>query len=553
MTARRDDLCQHLDVSLRHPTLGRVLDHLGTTVLDRVAGEVSRAREVGGVVIHDPLDEAPLPPGALVLGIGVQGSTAVAELVELIGAGGACGLVVREPVPADELVRDAVARTGVVLLGLVRGAAWTQLASLLHGLLADRLDGTGAPDTIGGLPAGDLFAVANAVSALLDAPVTIEDRSSRVLAFSGRQDEADSPRAETILGRQVPERYARVLEERGVFHDLYRRDRPIFVDLSDIGLVPRAAVAVRAGDEILGSIWAAVHQPLAPTREQAFREVANVVALHMMRLRAGADVERRLRADLVATVLEGGTAAPAAMDRLGLFRQPVVVLALALPDMGHGAATSSARAEAARENAADAFAVHLSAMHPRSAVALLGDVAYGIVPVVGDPATGDARAARAAGDFFERTGGRFPGVIGVGRVASDLETLARSRTDADRVVRVLDARPSGRRVARLADVRTDVLMLEMARLVETDGYLSSGAVTRLRAYDAAHHTELVPSLRAWLDRLGDAISAARALHVHVNTFRYRLRRISEVGEVDLDDPDTRFALLLELRLLGDEN
>ena len=71
-----------------------------------------------------------------------------------------------------------------------------------------------------GCPSGDLFAVANAVASLLDAPITIEDRNSRVLAFSGRQDEADPSRVETILGRQVPERYSRILNERGVFREL---------------------------------------------------------------------------------------------------------------------------------------------------------------------------------------------------------------------------------------------------------------------------------------------------------------------------------------------
>ncbi|PZS31035.1 MAG: PucR family transcriptional regulator [Pseudonocardiales bacterium] len=537
-------------MSLRSPTLGRVLEHLGTTVLDLCAGDVAGACDVGGVVIHDPLDEMHLPPGALVLGVGVHGADAVAELIEQLGAAGACALVLREPVPEDEAVHDAAARTGVVLLGLVRGAAWTQLASLLHALLADdQLGDADAPDTIAGLPAGDLFAVANAVSALLDAPVTIEDRSSRVLAFSGRQDEADSSRAETILGRQVPERYARVLEDRGAFHDLYRGDRPIFIDLSDLDLMPRAAVAVRAGDEILGSIWAAVHQPLAPAREQAFRDAANIVALHMLRLRAGADVQRRLRADLVATALEGGSSAPAALDRLGLSRRPTVVLALALSDVVGDATLSAAAFETTRDNAADALSVHLSAVHANSAVALLGAVAYGIVPVVGDPGTGEARAARAASDFLERTGDRVHGVIGIGRVATSVEALSVSRADADRVLRVLLSGHCERVVARLADVHTEVLLLELAALAQNDGHATSEAVGRLLAYDIAHQTDLVASLQTWLDRLGDAGAAAAARHVHVNTFRYRLRRIAEIAEIDLGDPDTRFALMLELRLL----
>src|SRR6185437_2288094 len=89
----------------------------------------------------------------------------------------------------------------------------------------------------------------------------------------------------------------------------------------------RQAIAVRAGDEILGSIWAAVAEPLPPAREQAFIEAAKLVALHLLRVRAGADVERRLRAELVSILLEGGPGAADAASRLGLAGRACVVAA----------------------------------------------------------------------------------------------------------------------------------------------------------------------------------------------------------------------------------
>ncbi len=119
------------------------------------------------------------------------------------------------PVPLTPEVREAVETSGVALLGLSRGAPWAHLAAMLRSLLAEDDVGTADEHSLGGLPSGDLFAVANAIAALLDAPITIEDRSSRVLAFSGRQDEADPSRVETILGRQVPERYCAVPERAG--------------------------------------------------------------------------------------------------------------------------------------------------------------------------------------------------------------------------------------------------------------------------------------------------------------------------------------------------
>lgn len=555
------------------PSLRRVLDDLGATLLEFVRGDASAAGEVGGVAIHDPVDEPVLPRRALVLGVGMHEPAEIAALLPVLAKREAAALVLRSPVPVTDEVAAAVEASGVPLLGLTRGASWTQLAALLRSLLAEGDVGDDGPETLGGIPSGDLFSVANAVAALIDAPVTIEDRSSRVLAFSGRQDEADRSRVETILGRQVPERYARLLAERGVFRDLYRSEQPVYVEpdksLPDFAL-PRAAVAVRAGDEVLGSIWAAVREPLSAGRARAMCDAARLVALHLLRIRAGADVSRRLRADLVSIALEGGSGAFEAVRRLGLADQPVVVIALAVAD------------PAERARLADGLAMHLSAFHPRCASALIGDVAYGLIPVPGtaasggapgapgapgaadgaaadgadgaaDGADGELRAARIAAGFLDRIGDRSRPVIAIGQVASDAARLPEARSRADRVLRVLrTAADDGNRcrlprVARLADVHSEVLLTELRDLAAAHGDRPTGPVARLQAYDAGHGTNLVQTLRAWLDAFGDVAAASAAMFVHPNTFRYRLRRVTEVSGIDLSDPEQRFAAMLQLR------
>lgn len=542
-----------------HPraSLRRLLDDLGSTLLDLVLGDPDRADDIGGVVIHDPLDEPVPPRQALVLGVAVHTPEQLVELLDALGGHGAAGLVVRSPVAADARVAEAVARSGVALLGLTRGATWAQLAAMVRSLIAEGDIGASGQETLGGVPSGDLFALANAIAALLDAPVTIEDRSSRVLAFSGRQDEADPHRVETILGRQVPERFTRVLEERGVFQDLYRDDRAVYVEpLAGAGVadggagMPRVALAVRAGDEILGSIWAAVRGPLSAERAQALQDAAKLVALHLLRQRAGADVERRLRADLVGTALEGGPGGAEAVARLGLADQPGVVLALALAHGPgeDGSAARHARYAGERQRIADAFAVHLGAAHPRSAAALVGDVVYGIVPAGADQGGAEERAARVAAEFLARVGDRQRLLAGVGPVARDVASLPHSRACADRALRVLRAGSAPGPVARLGDVLVDSLLLELADLIAERGDPPSGPVARLAAYDRAHRTCLVETLAAWLDAFGDVVAASAAVHVHPNTFRYRLRRLAEVGGLDLTDPDARFAAMLQLRL-----
>lgn len=538
-------------------SLGRILEDLGTTLLEVVCGEPGQVDHVAAVVIHDPHDE-PVPQGrSLVLGVGLREPAAIAGLLDELGRHDAAGLVVRAPVEVTDELAAAVARSGVALLALTRGASWAQLAALLRSLIAEGDVGEIGQETLGGMPSGDLFALANAISTLLDAPITIEDRSSRVLAFSGRQDEADPSRVETILGRQVPERFTRILEERGVFHDLYRSDQPI--DVAPMpspteGLhLPRVALAIRAGDEVLGSIWAAVHEPLSPERRQALCDAAKLVALHMLRQRAGADVERRLRADLVATALEAGPGAPEALARLGLADQSCVVLALSqvVAPEDEGQTATHARLVGERQRIADAFSMHLNAVHPRSAATLIGDVVYAIIAVRRDQADAEERAVRVATDFLDRIGSSRRLLVGVGSVAVENAALGRSRTGADRALRVLRLGRTATPVARISDVHVDALLLELADLANARGDNPTGPVARLMAYDAKRRSCLVETLEAWLDAFGDVIAASSAVYVHPNTFRYRLRRLAEVANLDLADPNARFAAMLELRLLWD--
>ncbi|MEV8636915.1 helix-turn-helix domain-containing protein [Streptosporangium sp. NPDC051023] len=524
-------------------SMQRILDDLGSTVLDVAASPGELDVEVTGVHIYDPLDELLLPEGGILLAVGVDRAEQICALLD--AAGPAAGVIVKQPVPVDELVRAKVLETGVAVLGLTRAASWAQVAALLRSLLAE-----GDFTEPGQAPPDDLFSLANAVCALLDAPVTIEDRSSRVLAYSGRQDEADPGRVETVLGRQVPVRYRRMLEERGFFRQLYQSHEPIYLEM-DGDSIHRAAVAVRSGDEILGSIWAAVREPLSDQRQRALADAAKIVALQLLRQRAGADTQRRLRADLLSTVLAGGRDAAEAAGRLGVASERLCVLAAQLSGRSGGSVGDAARRESDRQRFCDALALHVGAIHPKAAAALVGSVAYAVLPLhAGNSGEEEARAVRVAESFLARVGPRHAANIGVGRLAGNLSEVARSRSDADRALRVLRARDVSGAVVGYTGVHFEALLLQLSDLAEAEEQAPTGPYERLLAYDAEHGSELVPTLRAYLDAFGDVNAAAARVHVHANTFRYRLKRLTEIGGLDLGDPDARLTVMLQMRIFG---
>jgi len=57
----------------------------------------------------------------------------------------------------------------------------------------------------------------------------------------------------------------------------------------------------------------------------------------------------------------------------------------------------------------------------------------------------------------------------------------------------------------------------------------------------------IRTLAAYLDEQGSIIRTAQKLHLHRNAVANRLRGITELLEMDLDDPDQRLALQLACR------
>ena len=70
----------------------------------------------------------------------------------------------------------------------------------------------------------------------------------------------------------------------------------------------------------------------------------------------------------------------------------------------------------------------------------------------------------------------------------------------------------------------------------------------LHDYDAEHHSDLVHTLETFLECSGAWNRCAGRLHVHVNTLRYRIRRIEELTGRDLGTLENRVDFFLALRI-----
>lgn len=523
-------------------TLEGVLEHL-VGVLDVICAPKGLDAPVRNATIHDVSEPDRVEQHDLVLAVGLRPrQAALADLLRVAGEAGATAVVVKaaEAVPGDLIEASRVA--GTALLSVPPEMTWAQLHSLLRTVIAS--SGVN-PDAAEGAPIGDLFALANAVAAMVGGPVTIEDTRSRILAYSNTEAEIDEPRRQAILGRRVPDEWVQLLTSTGAFKKLWSTGEVVRIDdlAGDGSLKPRLAIAVRAGDELLGSIWVAEGDaPFGEQAEEALMDAAGMAALHIVRSRAGEDLERRVRGEQLRAILEGRGPLEVLASRLGT--DPDGRFAVVAYELRSGV---DATVVAQRERALDFVAMYCEAFRRKAASVAIGQTIYTLVPL--DDASTDG-LFRLARELIDRAKESLKVDLraGVGSVVDGLRDVTRSRADADQVLRVLDRTSSPSRLAGIDDVRSEAMLLELGDLVKDRPHLLIGEIDRVIAHDEKHGSDYVQTLLAYFDAFGDVPIAAKKLDVHPNTLRYRLRRIGEFAGIDLTDPQQRLAAELQLRL-----
>ncbi|NIH83124.1 PucR family transcriptional regulator [Amycolatopsis granulosa] len=515
-------------------SLRQILIALGDPLVEVEVAPDGLEGEISDVVVLEPDDTPELRPGDLALVIGARGRAAV-PLIRAAGRRGAAAVAVKvEADSALPLLRNAATDAGVALLAVAADVRWEQLAALVRGVLETA---RGAADEDAGETLGDLFSLAQTIAALTGGIVSIEDTASRVLAYSRSDDEVDELRRLSILGRQGPAPYLKMLHEWGVYQRLRATEEVVRIEeRPDLGIRTRLAIGVHAGARPLGTIWVQEGAaPLAARAEQAMVGAARVAALHLVQRRSAAGT--RFRENLLAGMLEGRSDPVSVARQIGADpAKPAAVVAFAPRE---AEPVDRTELELRRSALAAVISVHAAAYRRSALVTQLGDRTYAFLPDLPPGVEGvllDLTREMAAG-------AQTPVRAAVGRVVSTVDEVGVSRQEADRV---LDAMSRGLdlEVATLADVRSQVLVSETLAVLAEQPRLRDPRLSALRA----EHGELATSLLAYLDAFGDVRSAAAKLHIHPNTVRYRVRRAAEVAGLDLADPLVRLFASLQLRL-----
>ena len=316
---------------------------------------------------------------------------------------------------------------------------------------------------------------------------------------------------------------------------------------------PVDVVPVRAGADVLGLLAVDLDQREGDVegRVRALEHGSTVLALELSKERAAAEVERRLRGDLVEEVLAGGLESEEAeriarqAERLGhrLPQRAWVVVLEADDDK-----TEAALAARGQQDRLDGALSGLVRSRLPGALTLVRSASA--VFLVPDELASDLLAVEKLGAQVLAAAAQVmkPGSasVGIGNLANGVGELARSHVEARQALR-LTRRAGGRaRVASYRSLGAFRLLLEVQSPDALRRFVNE-LLGSLLQYAQSRDTPLLETLEAlsaarWIRR-----AAARQLGIHINSMTYRVERIQALTGLQLDDPETRVAISIALR------
>jgi len=313
-----------------------------------------------------------------------------------------------------------------------------------------------------------------------------------------------------------------------------------------------AAAPAAIQGEVLAWVVARLSAPPGNVERAAIEYCALVTALELLRDRTELEVETRLRGGFLEDLFREDhipelITKQALVFGFDIHRPSRVLVVEGSPPVAAGQ-TADRPDVVDAETLYAAVTVTLRRWESEALVAIRGNAVVGVVH--DDEPAADGPDHEALEDrLLNALRTRLPGLpvsIGVGTPCNDLADYRRSYVAARRGLDLL--RLLGRR-DRVFSFRSNTVETMLLRSSEPAIVLDfiSRFVDPLDAYDAGHASRLRLTLEVYFRHAGNLEATARDLHIHVSTLRYRLKKVSELLDVNLKDSQAALDLHVALR------
>ncbi len=387
--------------------------------------------------------------------------------------------------------------------------------------------------------------IVETLAAVIQRPITLEDLSGYLIAYSVHNAPVDAVRLETLLRKGASLSTRQILQDKGIYKLIDDTNGIASVpDIPEIGLEPRIAAAVRRGGKVLGYLWVACDSAtVTPETERLILEAARLLGKELLGGFSREAQERQVqeRPTLIKELIGGAFKDESEIHirahKAGWPANPLFgVLVLAISS-GSNVQISWYLKELA------------GAIKEEFPYVLTGIVdGYGILIVSGLDADGFSEVLeKVVSGFHKRAESSV--AVGIGNPYESPKDIPKSYTQALKAIRLGTTLSPDENFYDYTSFASYDLLSCLAQC-PTCGLYGREQVETVRVYDSMHGQNLLKTLEAYLDWYGSRKKAASVLKIHPNTLDYRVKKISELIKMDLNDPSARLSLHVWVKALA---
>lgn len=309
------------------------------------------------------------------------------------------------------------------------------------------------------------------------------------------------------------------------------------------------SIALHADNEVIGYLTA-LKSRVEPEEFNyiALSRGAMAVGMLLSKMRANEATEKRSRGDWIASWLEGYSADDhmilARAEQTGYSAEQVYVIVVMrwTPARNPKRIIKPIRPEQLTEHVK-----HEVSMRRISAiVGQHADRTILFLPLERAQHTGRMKqyAKSICEKMSEILGGNV--VCGVGRPGLGLTDIRRSFEEAERALTLTEQIWDGSRSSFFGDLSLSKLLLNVQDYRHLQGFCQDW-LSDILSYDSQNHSDLLLTMSVYFGNNGNMAATAKQLNVHRNTLVYRLNRIAEITQLDMDDADVQLNLHLAIK------
>jgi purine catabolism regulator len=387
---------------------------------------------------------------------------------------------------------------------------------------------------------GSLHDLAQALAELVGHSISIENERFEAIATQNIADFDEARRYTQLHGRTDP-RLIDALEERGYLPTIRDTLRPLHLPpMPDVGLeMERLLAPIVVHGDIYGFIWiiADLHD-ISEIDRMAIESGATIAALMMLYQESVQSAEASLKGSLLTQLIQGNTTRETILTdqslRYGVdLRSPYVMMVV---DAHSGGGQSIQQVYRSINQ--------LVQMDGWQAV--VGQFAGQVVVLAQDNEHLRAMAAR----IQERVAllnrrAQYAPRVGISALHQGADTVKHAHEQCQDVLTISRRLTPHVRIAYFDDLG----YLHTLYHAGKGGMQGNAFITIIQRLMDEKQSDLLQTLEAYLDAGGNGVNTADALHIHRSTLNYRLTRIVQICEVDLQDPIIRMNLQVAIKML----